>query len=391
LAAALALLACYWFWPEGGNAPRLANVTAGVKLLRSRQRLPATVGLRIQPGDTLETGPGQLVVVEFPREGTRLELNPETRLSVVDWHKGKHVVLHRGQFRASVAPQPGAEPMVVTTPEGEATVRGTEFTLSSQWSGTWLKVTKGMVELRGKSADNPEAVKAGQFAVAARNVELKARPTGQAVLRIPVPVDPRLANSGGDGVWTVAGDTVRQRKVSRFPDLKPGAPSRENPFSWYSRQIPAEGNLEVTAQVRLDAAVEEQGPLGFAEFGFTLIFDRKHLSFICLRDPYGSGMAKLHSFMFNGPPTVEPGESEERLRATMPFPIGQTYLLKVRLNRLNSGQVHFLAKVWPRGENEPPEWQLDAIRNAPLAQPMISLDTRRCACTFTEVQAALIE
>jgi hypothetical protein len=309
----------------------------------------------------------------------------------VDWEEGKHFVLHQGRVKATVASQLPGEPLVVATPEAEASVRGTEFSLSTEWNATWLKVAKGVVDLHDKSTGNFEPVKAGQYAVAAQSVELKARPIGQGGLMVPVRIEPRMLNSGGDGDWKVIGETVQQLKVSRFLDPKPGSPAGQNPFSWYSRQIPAGGNLEVSTEVRLDAAIEEPGPLGYAEFGFTLILDRKHLSYICVRDAVGKGTAKLHTFVLSTPPAIEVGESGTRLQTTLPILIGKTYQLKARLNHLNSDQVQFQAKIWLRGEKEPADWQLDAIRNAPLVQPMISLDTRRCACTFTNLQVLLME
>jgi hypothetical protein len=391
LAAALALVAGYWLWPDPDHLPRLASSSVGVEVRRGQERLPATRKLHLQAGDIIETGPGQSVVVEFAREGTRLEINPEAELNLLNWEKGKRFMLHRGQLKAVVARQPVGEPMVVTTPEAQASVRGTEFSLSSQWDATWLKVLKGAVELRGKPPDSSDSVMAGQFAVAARSVELRARPTSQAGLKVPVPVDPHVVSTGGDGDWMVTENTVRQSRVSRLPDSKPVGPAHQGPYSWFSRRIPVKGNIEVSLQVRLDAAVEELGPLGFTEFGFTLILDRRHLSFLCGRRPSGKGDAKLYSFVLDAPTKVEDGEFDERIRTPLASRIGQTFQLKARLRRLTSNQVQFQGKVWPQGDNEPADWQLEAIRNAPPTQPLISLGTRRCACTFSEVQVVLIE
>jgi hypothetical protein len=391
LAAALALVAGYWFWPDHDNLPRLGKSSAGVEVQRGDERLPATRKLHLQAGDIIETGPGQLAVVEFAREGTRLEMNEETRLSLVNWEKGKFFVLERGRLEVVVARQPAGEPLTVATPQAEAIVRGTKFNLSSQWEATWLKVLKGAVELHSLSADFSQPVVAGQFAVAAQNVELKARPIGQTGLRVPVPVETRVVKTGGDGNWEVDGNIVRQSKVSRLPDTKLSGPLEPNPFSWFSRQIPVNGSIEVSLQVRLDAVVEEPGPLGYSHFGFTLILGRKHFNFMCERNPRGEGVAKFYSFVFEGPPRLEGGETDGRVRLPLSFQTGQTFQFKARLIRLPQGQVQLLAKVWPQGAREPASWQLDALRNAPLAQPLLELDTRRCACTFTEMHVVLIE
>jgi hypothetical protein len=391
LAAALALVFGYWFWPDKDNLPRLRRSSAGVEVQRGEERFPATRKLHLQAGDIIETGPGQSAVVEFAREGTRLEWNEETQLGLLDWEKGKHFVLHRGKLDVAVARQPVGEPMTLATPQAEASIRGTKFSLSSQWEATWLKVMKGAVVLRSKSSGLSQPVMAGQFSVAAQDVELKARPIGQSGLRVPIPVETRVVNTGGDGNWEVEGNTVRQTKVSVLPDPKRSGPFDPNPFSWFSRQIPVAGNIEVSLQARLDAVVEEPGPLGYSHFGFTLILGRKHFNFMGERSPTGEGVAKFYSFVFEGPPRLEGGETDRRVSLPLSFQTGQTFQFKARFIRLPPGQVQLQAKVWPRGAHEPADWQLDAIRNAPLTQPLIELSTRRCACTFTEMHVVLIE
>ena len=108
LAAALVLVFGYWFWPDKDNLPRLGRSSAGVEVQRGQERLPATRRLHLQPGDIIETGPGQSAVVEFAREGTRLELSGETRLGLSNLEKGKHFALHSGKLEAAVARQPPA-------------------------------------------------------------------------------------------------------------------------------------------------------------------------------------------------------------------------------------------------------------------------------------------
>ncbi len=391
LAAALALVAGYWFWPDKDNMPRLRRSSAGVEVQRGEERLSATRKLYLQPGDIIETGPGQSAVIEFAREGTRLELGGETRLALLTLEKGKHFVLDRGKLEAVVARQPAGEPLSVATQQAKASVKGTKFSLSSQWDATWLRVLKGQVDLQSKSTDVSQFVVAGQFAVAAQNLELKARSIGQTGLRVPVSVDPRVVSTGGDGNWEVDGNTVRQSKVSILPDPKRPGPPDQNPFSWFSRQIPVAGNIEISLQARLDAVVEEPGPLGNSHFGLTLIVDRKHFNFMCERNPAGDGVAKLYSFVIEGSPRLEGGETDRRVSIPLSFQTGQTYQFKIRLTRVTEGQVQLQAKVWPRGKPEPNVWQLDAIRNAPPIQPLIELGTRRCACTFTEMHVVLME
>jgi hypothetical protein len=141
----------------------------------------------------------------------------------------------------------------------------------------------------------------------------------------------------------------------------------------------------------LDAVVEDPGPLGNSHFGLTLILDRKHFNFMCERNPIGEGMAKLYSFVIEGSPRLEGGETDGRVSMPLSFQTGQTFQFKIRLTRLSEGQVQLQARVWPRGKPEPAVWQLEAIRNAPPVQPLLEFGTRRCACTFTETHVVLIE
>ena len=391
LAAALALILGYWLWPDSDNAPRFAKGSPGVEVRRGAEKLSAARRFHLNAGDIVATGPGQTAVIEFAREGTRLKLGGETELRLLDWEKGKHFALSRGRLGAVVARQRAGEPMTVTTPEAEAGVRGTEFSLSSQWEATWLKVSKGTVDLRHRTTGLSQSVSAGQFVVAAQAAEFKLRPTVPGGLEAAVPVEPRVVSTGGDGEWSVGENFVRQSKVSSSPDPKPGGGVQPNPFSWFSREIPAKGSLEVSVQARMDAVVPGAGSTSFADFGFTLILNRKHLSFVCVRNPLGEGMVKLHSFLFGSPPAMEDGEYNDRDRAPLAPQPGQTFQLKARLTRLNPSQVQFQAKAWAQGGHEPTDWQLDAVRNAPVAKPLISLNTRRCACTFTDLRVMLLE
>ena len=133
---------------------------------------------------------------------------------------------------------------------------------------------------------------------------------------------------------------------------RPG-PLDQNPFSWFSRQIPVAGNIEVSVQARLDAVVEDPGPLGNSHFGLTLILDRKHFNFMCERNPIGEGVAKLYSFVIEGSPRLEGGETDRRVSMPLSFQTGQTFQFKIRLTRLSEGQVQLQARVWPRGKPEP--------------------------------------
>ncbi len=132
---------------------------------------PAKAGDDFLAGQGLKTGPGGFAAVAF-MDGTRLEVKAETELPDLTALGGKRVRVARGEVRAVVSRQPKDQPMVFVTPSGEAQVLGTTLRLAVD-QGTRLEVWEGRVRLRnvaGKSV----TVDAGQFAVAAAGVELRA-------------------------------------------------------------------------------------------------------------------------------------------------------------------------------------------------------------------------
>src|SRR5262245_17813635 len=61
-------------------------------------------------------------------DGTRVELRAKSTLR--DLGKDKSMVLERGTLSAHVTKQPEGRPMVIRTPQGEATIVGTRFRLA---------------------------------------------------------------------------------------------------------------------------------------------------------------------------------------------------------------------------------------------------------------------
>lgn len=140
---------------------------------------PVRSGSDLLAGQDLHTGGGaSRLAMSFP-DKTRVELGADTTLDKVEIEKGKHFALAVGSLRAVVAKQPKDRPMVITTPHGEATVKGTTLRITvdrDPKKGTRLDVEEGQVEfknLAGKTA----LVATGHYAVAATGVELVPVPT----------------------------------------------------------------------------------------------------------------------------------------------------------------------------------------------------------------------
>lgn len=153
----------------------LAQVSGEVWIGRGDTKSRAVAGTAIQPGDTVQTLTGATVVVDFARGGTRLSLREETALRLPE-EDAKKIDLEQGTVLANVAKQPTAQPLVLVTPQAEATVMGTKLLVSADASSTHLAVTEGRVALWRRSDNATVEVTAGNLAVVSEGVVMTPRP-----------------------------------------------------------------------------------------------------------------------------------------------------------------------------------------------------------------------
>ncbi|HLY09670.1 MAG TPA: glycoside hydrolase family 48 protein [Planctomycetota bacterium] len=122
-------------------AAGLIAVVAGVFFARGRDTLAMTGDVALHAGD-LVTGPA---TITFPGERTTLLLGASSAITLGAPDPGKRLHLRQGSLSASVDRQ--ADPLVISTPDARATVRGTRFVLSTEQGATRLEVTHGKVTL----------------------------------------------------------------------------------------------------------------------------------------------------------------------------------------------------------------------------------------------------
>lgn len=128
-------------------------------------------GRDLRPGEAVETSSAAAAWIKFP-DGALMTLGPEAR--VVD------LKLEKGWAAFDVPKQP--RPFVVAGPHAEATVLGTEFTLSTGAGYTRLDVREGRVRFsRGVSS---VVVGAGQWSIAHPGQDLAVK-AGPAAWRAP--------------------------------------------------------------------------------------------------------------------------------------------------------------------------------------------------------------
>jgi hypothetical protein len=185
-AAAAVLVAFLWFCCFGRvvGTPVLAEASgAGISLERAGRSLAPAPGEVLRDGDILRTSGGATAVIRFAPEKTSITLLPGTEFKLTALSRGKVFDLAGGRLEASVARQRLFRPMLLKTPQAEARVIGTRFTLTATSNSTRLEVTEGKVRFTRSSDEQFVQVNARHYAVAAANYELAALPVTGSILR----------------------------------------------------------------------------------------------------------------------------------------------------------------------------------------------------------------
>src|SRR5439155_23484774 len=119
----------------------------------------------------------------YELEKTRVELQAATELTLSDWAKGKRFDLRRGKLTASIARQRPLRPLLIRTPQAEALVLGTKFTLATRNNVTRLDVAEGEVRLTRASDRARVDVPKDHYAKAATNIVLSSLQQNGTILR----------------------------------------------------------------------------------------------------------------------------------------------------------------------------------------------------------------
>ena len=168
--AALALIVglSIWILAPDSAVPILAMVSPNaVAVDRGGQPINATNGMNLQSGDVLRTAEDVNGTIGFAPENTIITIQPNTEFSLKNLSRGKHFALRTGKIEASVARQRPFRPMVIVTPQAEARVLGTRFTLAADTKATRLEVAQGKVRLTRAGDGSAVKVTAGNSASAA--------------------------------------------------------------------------------------------------------------------------------------------------------------------------------------------------------------------------------
>jgi hypothetical protein len=386
-------------WMNRG-ALEVVSVRGPASLVRPGGAEGLRAGLRARPGATVSLESNAVVTLRYPGEATTLELRGPAALAPQRPDAGKRLRLDRGEAVIVAARQPAGEPLRIRTPQGEAEVVGTAFTLAARRASTWLEVGRGTVNLHrfaSATARTPEAsatVSAGAFAVAAPGVPLVARPQEHDPAnrpRLPLTLDFARGSASGDGDWARTAAGLRQRRVAMTPwgstpDSKPGG--RRFPASDFTVPLATGGSLQIEATItveRLPADVRAGADLR-SRVGLKLYDGRSLLDFLL------TAATPAPSLVFAHTELDEARDFPSRIVAGGPGPAlaRDTFRLKAQLMRLDSGGVRVAGKVW-QGGPEPAGWAIQGEAPGFGAVQTLGLDTMHAAAAFTDVRAWLLD
>ncbi len=197
----------------------LGRIQGDVQILSPAGKRKAVAGEGLGADEGLETtGPGSLASLDFP-DGSRIELAPDTSLErLAEKQARRSVALARGTLSATVTKQAAGRSLTVMTVQAEATVIGTQFTLSALPDASRLEVREGRVLLRRLPDGASIEVSSGHAAVAAKGVKLESNPI-LYTKEFPVASDTAISGAdpsrafGAEDVLEVDGDEVEGKKI----------------------------------------------------------------------------------------------------------------------------------------------------------------------------------
>ncbi len=162
-AAACAAMAFAWWATTRVGEPWavVSSVKGNLEILGDTRARPVHIGGALQVGDGILVGEGgsaQLVVMGLGL----VALGPETCLR--RGAEARVLELVSGFIEIEAEKQPRNQPWRIRTPQAEAAVIGTKFTLAAAEDRTALRVSEGLVRLTGLSSGKMEPVGGGSRA-----------------------------------------------------------------------------------------------------------------------------------------------------------------------------------------------------------------------------------
>lgn len=182
--ATAVLIAGFLLWrPVVGQPVLIAPSLGSAVVERAGEFIPASGQIALLPMDIVNVTGTSVVTIAYAPENTELRLHPSTKVKLLPWAKNKRFLLFLGSIEAAVARQRLFHPLLVRTPQAEARVLGTKFTLMTTTNVTRLDVSEGQVRLTRTTDGAHVDVSKDRYAIAAERVELNALPQTGSLLR----------------------------------------------------------------------------------------------------------------------------------------------------------------------------------------------------------------
>ena len=138
-----------WIWPIDVHA-MVQMVDGGLFTFAGQNTRPMKVGERIERDQAVRTGAASGAMIELA-DGTRIEMAPQSQLSLTRARDGVKVQLARGNVIVSAAKQHGH--LYVQTGDCMVAVVGTMFSVSAGVKGSRVAVIEGEVEVTSETGE----------------------------------------------------------------------------------------------------------------------------------------------------------------------------------------------------------------------------------------------
>lgn len=162
------------------NAPveyRFDEVKRTVTLKHGSASQNASKGLQAAGGDQVETGWFSYARIGSERHRASFEIFSSTQVTLASNTPGVILTVNRGRIRAAFDKITGSEPRTVQTPGALLAVRGTQFDVQVDRSGTTtVDVFEGIVEVQSELRPEPLLVRAGEQSIFSPRVPPVMRP-----------------------------------------------------------------------------------------------------------------------------------------------------------------------------------------------------------------------
>jgi ferric-dicitrate binding protein FerR (iron transport regulator) len=164
--------------PSTATVASVQSADTGLAIQRRGRLVSLHAGTKLRAGDVISTQSRASLALELNEHRLRINLQPATELAFGSSSRIALVHLNRGHIEVTVDPRVNGQVKFIT-PQAEALVKGTHFSLAARLTSTWLDVFEGKVEFI-RTTDGGHVLVGSHFrAVAAPGLDMVARPSDE--------------------------------------------------------------------------------------------------------------------------------------------------------------------------------------------------------------------